>query len=322
MSTHPIEGILAMMPAFATPDATNIRATQTIAVDNLVEGVDRIIKDGIDNIATTGTYGECYNLLSDEFKLLVTSTVDAVNKRVPLFIGCTSPNPREVVQKMNFVKDLGVEGVLLGVPYYELLSVPDAIQFYRDIAGLFPKLGILLYHNPENHKFTLPVSAFHELVKIPNIIGMKDSHRTTQAFLQLQSIIKRRISVFVSQTQLYPYYDLGAAGCWSIDVWMGPWPVMYLMEAVRGGDSKKAQEVMNDIVGEGLGGRPVPGAGEKRPAEFAAYCKVGPTRVPFLNTPPTQLEKAKKRAAYWETLNEKYRPIFNKIPKPRDDIAI
>jgi len=225
LTASELKGVLGMMPAFATPDAVDIRATQTIAVDNLKDGVDRIIRDGVNNIATTGTYGECYNLLFDEFKTLVVATVEAVKKRVPLFIGCTSPNPREVVQKMNFVKDLGADGVLLGVPYYEQLPVPDAIKFFHDIAALFPKLNILIYHNPENHKFTLPVAAFKELVKSPNIVGMKDSHRTTQAFMNLQKIIKGKISVFVNQTQLYPYYRLGAAGCWSTEVWMGPWPV-------------------------------------------------------------------------------------------------
>src|SRR5688572_31957706 len=100
-----LNGILGMMPAFATPDAVDIRSTQTVAVDNLKEGVDKIIKDGINNIATTGTYGECYNLLFDEFKTLAVATVETVKKRVPLFIGVTSPNPREVIQKMNFVKE-------------------------------------------------------------------------------------------------------------------------------------------------------------------------------------------------------------------------
>jgi dihydrodipicolinate synthase/N-acetylneuraminate lyase len=309
LSAKDLSGVLAMMPAFATPDGVDIRATQTIAVDNLKEGVDRIIKDGAHNIATTGTYGECYNLLWEEFKTLTVATVEAVKKRVPLFIGCTSPNPREVVQKMNFVKDSGADGVLLGVPYYETLPVPDAIQFYRDIAELFPKLNIVIYHNPENHKFTMPVAAFKEITKSPNIIGMKDSHRTTQAFMQLQKIVKGKISVFVNQTQLYPYYQLGAAGCWSTEVWMGPWPVLYLLELVKRGEGEKAAEVVDDIVGDGSGGRPIPGAGNKRPAEFTDYCKVGPTRVPFLHFPEAQLEKAKKRAQHWMKLNDKYRPL-------------
>jgi trans-o-hydroxybenzylidenepyruvate hydratase-aldolase len=301
-----------MMPAFATADATDIRATQTIAVDNLKEGVDKIIKDGVNNIATTGTYGECYNLLFDEFKTLAVATVDAVKKRVPLFIGVTSPNPREVIQKMNFVKDLGAEGVLLGVPYYETLHVQDAVKFYHDIADLFPTLNIVIYHNPGNHKFTIPVAAFKELVKKSNIIGMKDSHRTTQAFMNLQKIVRGKISVFVNQTQLYPYYAMGAAGCWSTEVWMGPWPVLYLLEQARKGDVAKMIEVIDDLGGIGAG-KPVPGAGNKRPQEFADYCKVGPTRVPFVTFPEAELDKAHKRAAHWMELNKKYRPLVEAL---------
>ena len=160
LSAKDLSGVFAMMPAFATSDAVDVRARETIAVDNLKNGVDRIIRDGVDAIATTGTYGECYNIVWDEFKTLTTATVDAVKKRVPLFIGCTSPNPREVIEKMEFIKDSRADGVLLGVPYYEMPSVADVIQFYRDIAGLFPTLNIVVYHNPENHRFTFPVSDF------------------------------------------------------------------------------------------------------------------------------------------------------------------
>jgi hypothetical protein len=214
---------------------------------------------------------------------------------------------------MNFVKALGADGVLLGVPYYETLHVQDAIKFYHDIADLFPTLNIVIYHNPENHKFTIPVSAFKELVKKPTIIGMKDSHRTTQAFMNLQKIVKGKISILVNQTQLYPYYKLGAAGCWSTEVWMGPWPVLYLLEQVRKGDDQKAIEAIDDLIGDGSGGRPVPGAGNKRPAEFADYCKVGPTRIPFVTFPETELAKAKRRAAHWMKLNEKYRPLVEAL---------
>ena len=308
LTAKDLGGVMGMMPAFATDDATDINATQTVAVDNLAEGVDRIIKDGIDVISTTGTYGECYNLLWEEFRTITAAAVDTVKKRVPLFIGVTSPNPREVVQKMNFVKDTAADGVLLGVPYYETLPVDDAVRFYHDIADLFPTLNIMVYHNPGNHKFTLPVGAFKELVKKPSIIGMKDSHRTTGAFMNLQRITQGRISVFVNQTQLYPYYGMGAAGCWSTEVWMGPWPILHLRNLVRRGENDKAAEVIADI-NVASQGKPVPGEGFKRPAEYSDYCKVGPTRVPFLNFPDNQIDRAKKRAAHWQEMNERYRPL-------------
>lgn len=308
LTAKDLGGVMGMMPAFATDNATDINATQTIAVDNLAEGVDRIIKDGIDVISTTGTYGECYNLLWEEFETITTAAVDAVKKRVPLFIGVTSPNPREVVRKMNFVKDTGADGVLLGVPYYETLPVNDAVRFFHEVADLFPTLNIMVYHNPGNHKFTLPVGAFKELVKKPGIIGMKDSHRTTNAFMNLQRITQGRISVFVNQTQLHPYFGMGAAGCWSTEVWMGPWPILHLRNLVRRGEIEKACEVIADVMTAGQG-KPVPGEGFKRPAEYADYCKVGPTRVPFLNFPDNQIDRARKRAAHWMEMNKRYRPL-------------
>ena len=53
---------------------------------------------------------------------------------------------------------------------------------------------------------------------------MKDSHRDTTTFMRLQKIIAGKISVMCNQLQYVPYAQLGAAGFWSIDAWMGPWP--------------------------------------------------------------------------------------------------
>jgi dihydrodipicolinate synthase/N-acetylneuraminate lyase len=202
-----IGGVMAMMPAFATRDAGDLKAASTVDVDNLQSSVDRIIKDGVDVITTTGSFGECYNLFWDEYKTLASATVEAVKKRVPVFIGATSPNPREVVQRLKFVQELGADGTLLGIPYYDPQSPDFIAEFYRQIAGLFPKLGFLIYHNPVNHKVTIPVSVVHKLAQIPNIVGMKDSHRDTRQFVQLQKVIQGKVSVFVNQGQFFPVWQ-------------------------------------------------------------------------------------------------------------------
>ena len=101
-----LRGICGMMPAFATADASDITATETVDVKSLQEAVDRIIRDdGLNLIATTGSFGQCYNLFWDEFQTLVRATIEVVDKRVPLMLGVTSTNPREVVQKMKFVRE-------------------------------------------------------------------------------------------------------------------------------------------------------------------------------------------------------------------------
>ncbi|MCH7607716.1 MAG: dihydrodipicolinate synthase family protein [Chloroflexi bacterium] len=317
LTREDVHGVMGMMPAFATPDAGEMTAVNTVDVDNLRDGVDRIIKDGIDVIATTGSFGECYNLMWDEYSTLIHASIEAVNKRVPLFLGCTSTNPREVVQKMKLIQDAGGEGVLLGVPYYDQSSVANAVRFYHDIAELFPKLGILIYHNPENHKFTIPVSAYHKLIESPNIIGTKDSHRDTRAFIQLQKIIRGHVSVMVNQAQMYPFVAMGAAGCWSIDAWMGPWPVLYLRDLIERGEDEEAQRVIGDLMGSGGGGRPGAdeGSAGKLTHQIAGYVNPGPNRPPFLEVPDAAVERAKARAAYWTSLCDKYRPLVEASQK-------
>jgi 4-(2-carboxyphenyl)-2-oxobut-3-enoate aldolase len=306
-----VKGVMAMMPSFSTDDAGDLKATATAAVDNLQTGIDRMIKDGIDVITTTGSFGECYNLFWDEFKTIASASVEAAKKRVPLFIGSTSPNAREVVQRLKFIQDIGGDGTLLGVPYYDAQSPDYIVDFYSQIAEMFPKLAILIYHNPVNHKVKIPVSVFPRLVKYPNIIGMKDSHRDTREFVRLMEIIRGKISVMTNQAQMFPYYRMGSSGCWSIDAWMGPWPVLYLRNLVRAGKDHEALQIITEIMSAAGGERPGgnEGATAKLPIEFAGYVKPGPARTPIVKFSESAIERAKKKAEGWKKLCDKYRPL-------------
>ncbi len=304
-----LHGIMAMMPAFTTDDGDDVRATETVDVGRLHDGVDRIIRDGADAIATTGSFGEFSNLLPAEFETLVRATVEVVDSRVPVIIGATSAHTREAIQKLEFIRDAGADAVIVGVPYYFPSTVANAVRFYRDVAAMFPSLGILIYHNPTLHHVTLPIDAFTEITKSPNVIGMKDSHRSPAAFMQLMKIIRGKISVFVHQAQYYPYAELGASGFWSIDAWMGIEPLVFLRDAVDGGNIEAAKEVIADTMN--MRGDPTAlqwrEPGHKIAVRFAGYCDPGPLRPPFLEIPQEVLDRQKARAAHWRAIREKYR---------------
>jgi len=317
LTASDIGGMMAMMPAFATDGAADIRTTDTVSVERLRSGLDRMVSDGADVIATTGSFGECHTLLPEEFRTLAHESVAVVRRRVPLFVGVTSANARETVAKMRVVADTAADGVLLGVPYYFPSTVENAVRFFRDIAELFPKLNILVYHNPALHHVTLPVEAFEALVKIPQIVGMKDSHRDTMTFIKLQQVIAGKISVMCNQLQYVPFADLGAAGFWSIDAWMGPWPLLVLRDAVARGDIEAAKAIMLDIAGPGtrksnLSWRET---GSKLAIAMAGYVEPGPLRPPFLEIPADVIDTQRKRVERWQTLCAKYAPAYQAAPK-------
>jgi hydratase-aldolase len=314
LAAQDLHGIMAMMPAFATADAADINARSTVDLDNLKAGVDRIIGDGIDVISTAGSFGEFHTLLDDEWATLARATVEVVSKRVPLFIGCTSLNSRHTVEKMRIARDAGAEGVLVGVPFYFPSTVDNAVRFYHDIAGLFPTLGIMIYHNPPLHNVTLPVDAFRRITESRNVIGMKDSHRDTLQFMKLQQIIRGKIAQFVNTMQFHPYGGLGAPGFWSFDCWMGPWPVLALRDAVVRGDTAAAEEITLDLTRTNVAGGGAPASltwretAAKIAIGYAGYVTPGPLRPPFVEIPENVRANAEKYAAHWQGLCDKYRP--------------
>ncbi len=302
-----IGGLMAMMPAFATDNAADINATSTVDVGRLHHGLDRMIRDGADVIATTGSFGEFHTLLPDEFRTMAHEAAAVVKKRVPLFVGCVALNSREVVQRIRSIENCGADGILLGVPFYFPSTVANAVRFFRDIGELFPKLNIMIYHNPALHHVTLPVEAFHEITKNKAVIGMKDSHRDAPNFLKLQKVIAGKISTFVLQTQYFDYAEMGASGFWSIDAWMGPWPQLALRDAVKRGDRAAASEITLDIMPPAapldLSWRET---AMKLGIGMAGYVNPGPLRPPFVEIPPAVLEKQKQRVENWKKLCAKY----------------
>jgi hydratase-aldolase len=311
LTAKDIGGLMGMMPAFATDNAGDFRASDTVDVDRLHKGVDRAIRDGINVISTTGSFGECHTLTMDEFRVLANETVAAVKKRVPLFIGTTSPNTRETIEKMRIVEAAGADGVLAGVPYYFPSSLDNAINFYREIGETFPKLNIMIYHNPALHHVRLPIAAFSEITRNPAVVAMKDSHREPLEMARLCKLTAGKMSLMVNQGQYFSYADFGAAGFWSIDAWMGPWPLLALRDAVARGDRKAAVEITADFAAPSTGAPPNlqwRETASKIAVRMVGYVDPGPLRPPFVHVPDSVVEAQRKKVERWQALCAKYRP--------------
>ncbi|HEX9443537.1 MAG TPA: dihydrodipicolinate synthase family protein, partial [Candidatus Binatia bacterium] len=106
-----LKGVVAMMPAFTTKDGGSPEAEDTVDTAACATAVDKIIRDGVNAIATMGSFGECHTLLWEEKKKLTEATIAAVRKRVPVLIGCTTLNTRETMREVRFAQEAGADGV-------------------------------------------------------------------------------------------------------------------------------------------------------------------------------------------------------------------
>jgi 4-hydroxy-tetrahydrodipicolinate synthase len=140
------------------------------ALENLVEWH---IQEGTDGIVCTGTTGEAPTL-SDEEKIRVISICKKVAKNKTLVIAGTGTyDTKKSVKLTQKAKELGVDGCLVVVPYYNRPTAAGCIAHYQEIA----KVGspIIVYHHPGRTGISLSPETFSLLEKIPNIVSIKEA---------------------------------------------------------------------------------------------------------------------------------------------------
>jgi hypothetical protein len=120
-----------------------------------------------------------------------------------------------------------------------------------------------------------------------------------------------KIAHFVNYPQLYPYYEMGASGCWAFDLFMGPWPVLKAYEAAVDGDRDTLIRVIRETTGGRAGGSGVreqaEGGSGHTPQQLAGYIKRGPARPPHFENHVDD-DSAPAKVAMWQQLCEKYKP--------------
>ncbi len=219
-------GLWGFVPACSTPDAADVNAVDTIDTDALASLVDRLVRDGVDGIVTTGSAGESHTLSDDEYRTLITTVVETVNARVPVFVGASTLNTRDSIRRARVIADLGgADGIMSGPPMYLPQTAENAVQYYKDLAEAVPELAIMIYQNPHAFRITLPPGAFRELAQIRNIVALKQTSMDIFNVIGAIKAVKDKMSVLVLDQLMYPPAMMfGAAGAWSIDVCMGLGP--------------------------------------------------------------------------------------------------
>lgn len=175
--------------------------------------VNKLINDGVHGLFILGTNGEFYALSEEEKLTLVKIVVDEAAGRVPIFAGSGGISTEAVIQLTNQFAKLGVDAVSIITPYLIKISDEELIQHYQVIAAN-TNLPIILYNIPANTKISISEQVFKELIKIPRIIGIKDSSgqlENIQMYLDLND--RADFSVLVgSDSLILPALQKGADG--------------------------------------------------------------------------------------------------------------
>jgi trans-o-hydroxybenzylidenepyruvate hydratase-aldolase len=318
MTSSDIRGVYAIIPTPSKPGADAWDAIDTVDLDETARTIDRLIADGVHGLIVLGTMGECATLTSSEYEAFAACVLQTVRKRIPAFIGTTALGTHEVVRRTRFVAGLGADGILLGMPMWQPLTMDMAVDYYRSIAEGFPHLPIMVYANPRAFRFPFAAEFWGRVVEVaPTVMSAKFSH--ADMLLDCLAASKGRVNFLPYDGAFGKFAELSRAtttACWSTAASMGPQPVLELVRAVLANDVGALKTInadhawVREPVKSIISNVEIMASYniqyEKTRTALAGYCKAGPLRPPYHIMPQPYFEACREHARRWRELCEKY----------------
>lgn len=255
MTTPPItasdmRGVMAYPPTPALPGAERADARNTVDLAETERMIRNLINDGVDAIALNGTLGECASLMLAEWQAFadcVAATVRDVRPGFPVFIGATTLNTRDTIERMKFLAGIGIPGTLLGRPMWGEMVADVMARFYREVAENVPDVAICVYDNTAAFRGIIPRPVYRALTEIPQIVAVKYAGGASVGFRFHNdlAVVGTKFPLMLIETDWFPAWEMYgeqyAPMTWSSTTACGPAPVLALRDALRDGRQDDAR---------------------------------------------------------------------------------
>ena len=157
------------IPALVTPFSGG-----RVAEDTFAEFVEWQIAEGSNGLVPCGTTGEVATLTADEHRELIAHTVQIAKGRVPVIAGCGTYSTAASIERIRAAADVGADGALVVVPYYNKPSQAGIAAHFTAIADASP-LPIVVYNVPSRTVADISVETLAEIARHPKIVAVKDA---------------------------------------------------------------------------------------------------------------------------------------------------
>jgi len=212
-----------------------------------VEGIRQLVKfqleGGVDGLVPCGTTGEVPTLSHDEKCLVVKTVVDASNGKLPVIAGAGTNNTADSMKLAKEFADVGADGLLAVVPYYNRPTQEGMFQHFKAIAQSTDR-PLVLYNIPGRSASNLEVSTVKRLTQVKQIAGLKESSGNFAQIMKLVQEVGDKISILSGDDPItLPIIALGGRGVISVASNIAPKEMSTLVNAALAGNFQEAKRI-------------------------------------------------------------------------------
>lgn len=152
--------------------------------------LDRLINKQIlekaSGLVIGGSTGERHLLSEYEENKLYNYVTSNYGDQIDLYLGIGEASTNKAIKKIKKYNKLNFKGYLINVPFYILPPQDKIITYFKDLSKNTKK-DIIVYDIEKRNGVSLEIETIKELLKIPNIVSIKESTKSMKRLVELYS---------------------------------------------------------------------------------------------------------------------------------------
>ncbi len=262
------------------------------------------IDKGVKGVYVNGSSGECIYQGVEERKIIIENVMAVAKGKLTVIDHVACNNTRDSAELARHAESVGVDAIASIPPIYFRLPEYSIAAYWNTISQAAPNTDFIIYNIPQLAGTALTMSLFAEMMKNPNVIGVKNSSMPTQdiqMFKAAGTAAKGDFIVFNGpDEQFVAGRAIGADGGIGGTYAVMPELFLRLNELIVSGEREKAtalQYDINEIIYKMCSGRANMYAVAKEMLRINAGLDIGGVRAPLENLRADDIAIAREAAA-------------------------
>lgn len=202
-----------------------------------------LAENGSDGLVVHGTTGESPTLTHEEEYELYRVVKNAVGGKIKVIAGTGSNSTATSIKSTKEAEKIGVDGVMIVVPYYNKPSQEGMYQHYKAIAGS-TKLPIIIYNIQSRTGVNMTADTLARLAEIKNIVGIKEASGNMDQVAEMRRKTPKDFVIYSGDDdKTYDVLERGGYGIISVASHIAGREIKKMCELYHAGKKDEAKKI-------------------------------------------------------------------------------
>lgn len=234
-----------VMTAMVTPFKPDL----SVDYEMTVRLANYLADNGSDALVVHGTTGESPTLTHEEEYELYRVVKKAVGGKCKIIAGTGSNSTATTIKSSKEAEKIGVDGLMVVVPYYNKPSQEGMYQHFKAVAKS-TRLPIIIYNIPGRCVVNMLPETVARIAKdCPNVNGLKDAAASVEQTKKTAELVPAGFTIWSGDDSMaLPMMKVGAVGVISVASHIAGKEISAMVAAYHAGDIKKAEAIHNRLM--------------------------------------------------------------------------